>query len=330
MARSSTSTRTENTAFRRRKVQPVEERLHVDIPLSRREVTNLRRTRTLATVRWIVGGTVTLLALGWSHSLWARAFRENPSYAVGQYEFKTNGLMSPRLATQATGLNAATNLMDVDLKNIRQKLVDMPRVKSATVERRLPDRLVVSVEERLPIAWILCEKQGLRQSRNGILIDRDGIAFRCEDLLREYLVLPGIQVTTLPAPVVVGERLDHPPIEAALAVMAALSQREGKSSQAVRAVSIPNDWTVHCKTTSGITLTFHAEGVPEQLERLRVIEGIARRRGRQIASVDLQMKRNVPVTFFDQPALDAAPTRPPAKPMSTRTSQDIQTILRGQ
>ena len=43
-----------------------------------------------------------------------------------------------------------TNLFSVDLKSLRRRISSLPSIENASVSRKLPDTLVISIEERIP------------------------------------------------------------------------------------------------------------------------------------------------------------------------------------
>jgi len=73
-------------------------------------------------------------------------------------------------------------ILSVDLEEARGRLLSLPWVKTARIERRLPDTLMVDITERTPLA--LYQKNGRLA-----LIDEDGEAFLRHDLGR-FSTLP--------------------------------------------------------------------------------------------------------------------------------------------
>lgn len=79
------------------------------------------------------------------------------------------------LRTVLDGLRGA-NILTVDIDHARRRIEELPWVKSATIQRRLPDTLHVSLVEREPLA--LAEADGGRL----VLIDEDGQVVNMTDL----------------------------------------------------------------------------------------------------------------------------------------------------
>lgn len=77
------------------------------------------------------------------------------------------------------------NILLVDIDQARHRIEELPWVKAATVHRRLPDTLHVSLVEREPLA--LAEAEGGRL----VLIDEDGHPVNIADL-RDFASLPTV------------------------------------------------------------------------------------------------------------------------------------------
>lgn len=66
------------------------------------------------------------------------------------------------------------NIFGVSPEEIRQKISAVPWVKSATVRLRLPDTVLISVEERIPYAlWQINEKFYLIDKEGAIITDKN-------------------------------------------------------------------------------------------------------------------------------------------------------------
>ena len=85
------------------------------------------------------------------------------------------------------GLRVGANLALIDFERKREEaLRRIPTLRSISISRRLPDKVVVAAEERTPIA-----KMGLKGKRGltGRVVDVDGVVFPC---MRGTLLLPTI------------------------------------------------------------------------------------------------------------------------------------------
>jgi cell division protein FtsQ len=76
----------------------------------------------------------------------------------------------------AVGANRGDPILGIDIAAVRQRLEDLPWIVSASVERRFPDRLLVSVKEAEPMAlWQRSQKLYL-VSKNGDVIETANLA----------------------------------------------------------------------------------------------------------------------------------------------------------
>lgn len=349
--------RKENARFRNRRR---DSRLAVEVPMSRKEMRLRRRARITRLTRWSGIGLGAVVVAFYARSLWARTFEGNPEFTVGHFEYQSNGGIPAQQAAAAAGLRSDMNVMDVDLSDVRARLLALPRVKTVTVERRLPDKLAIQLEERLPVARITSLAHGIDlQAR--LFVDRDGVAIKCDEVLRDYVNLPVINAADQPV-ITLGRELDSAPVRAALHLLEEFRARDWSVPCSVSRIDIPNSWTLTAEMEAGPIFTFAPTGMKKQMERLEFILAKTRSAGRGVASVNLQMERNVPVRFFDQVAAEKpAPPRPgtavplvetenvrytpPPAPARSRPAaprgrvlnpsaasseqQDIQTILRG-
>ena len=89
----------------------------------------------------------------------------------------------PNALLAAIGKKPGTPIVTFDVDSARERIEELSWVRSAAVERQLPDTLIVSIVERQPLA--------LWQTNNGghILIDGDGAQLQNYEL-GDYLNLP--------------------------------------------------------------------------------------------------------------------------------------------
>ena len=59
---------------------------------------------------------------------------------------------------QASGVRRGENILYVDEDEVRERLAGLPWIKRLNVERRLPHRLAVRIEERQPAALLVGER----------------------------------------------------------------------------------------------------------------------------------------------------------------------------
>lgn len=112
--------------------------------------------------RWAVGAIlIVLLLTGAALALLSPLARARTVVVVGAER------SSPATVRAASGLSSAPPLLRVDTDEVTARLADLPWVRRATVERRWPGTVVVTVEERTPVAVTPCQA-------GECLVDGDG------------------------------------------------------------------------------------------------------------------------------------------------------------
>lgn len=131
----------------------------------------------------VTGGAIYAGTSGWTGERMAAIERGLIGVAAGSGLRVRNVMVEGRVETAAADILAALGaergspLLGIDVAMAKARLESLPWVKSAVVERALPDTLNVRVEEHKPFAlWQL----GRRLS----VIDRDGVVIVREDVAR--------------------------------------------------------------------------------------------------------------------------------------------------
>jgi cell division protein FtsQ len=90
-------------------------------------------------------------------------------YVAGRKETAQPALLA------ALGVTIGDPILYFDAETARARLIDLGWVEEARVERRLPDRIVVTLKERTPIAIWQRSKKFLLVDRNGEVIGPEGV-----------------------------------------------------------------------------------------------------------------------------------------------------------
>jgi cell division protein FtsQ len=198
----------------------------------------------------------------------------------------------------------ARNVFSVSLDERRKKLEQIPWVESAKVMRLLPNRIVISITERTPVAFV---QIGSRIH----LIDAGGVV----------MGLPAIRQSKYSFPVIHGIA-EADPLSSRAAVMkiynrmaGELSSGEGENAQFMRQVSEvdlgdPEDVKATVNDAGG-TVLIHL-GASDFLERYKLLAahiGEWRQQFKNVESVDLRYEGQI-VVNPDAPHVQPAP--PPA------------------
>ena len=125
-----------------------------------REGATERRTRRFRS-RGIAVLTVMALIAGTSYGLYrlgkfatAKLLYENPRFAIAQIVVENDGVLTGEQVKQLVGVQVGQNLLSVDLDRTRQTLEQVPIIRRVCVRRELPNRLIISVEERMAVAQL--------------------------------------------------------------------------------------------------------------------------------------------------------------------------------
>lgn len=151
------------------------------------------------------------------HDIWLEQFRvENPDLDV---VVTTGKMVHPDVITLQFGLTNGANLATIPFDELRTELLEkIPNIRNIKVERRLPNRVIVDVVEREPVARIGLQKG---RARTNHVTDFDGVVFRFSS---DIDALPLIREPSDP-PTQPGKKLS-PPALAALRLVEALSLPE--------------------------------------------------------------------------------------------------------
>lgn len=266
----------------------------------------LRRARKHARLSIGLVGTISVLALGW---LTLRSAEPGGMIATVQTRFSQTaasaGLRVRHIEVEgrvntpepllraATGITRDEAILSVKLGAVKERIESLISVQSVTVERRLPDRIVIRLTERQPFAvW---QNQGKFS-----LVDRTGKVV--EQDLTESRGLPlivGVGAPTAAAPLI-----------------DALNQNPALLSRLVAAVRIgERRWNLRLNTGADILLPEAQEvAAIKRLMGLHLDQGLL---DRPLKSVDLRLPDRLVVRpQTDAKPEDAAPARgaPPRRP----------------
>jgi cell division protein FtsQ len=146
---------------------------------------------------------ISVLLAGGGAALWQAGEQaaSSPQFRVAALEVRGLRLLSGEEILAASGVRVGDRLFDVDVDGVAQRLDSLVWVRSARVERKPPDRLVVHLEERRRVAW-------LEWRTRPYGIDADGVLLPADRLPTEGIVeldLPVLRVPGLSDSLQLGE-----------------------------------------------------------------------------------------------------------------------------
>lgn len=99
-----------------------------------------------------------------------------PSKPIEQIIFRTDGVLPNSWLSSVIKIRRNTNMMEVDIHDIKRQLEAQKQVKFAEVEREFPSTLKISVKEQLPIMRM--KIKGLNKETVLRIISKDGTIYK--------------------------------------------------------------------------------------------------------------------------------------------------------
>jgi cell division protein FtsQ len=102
----------------------------------------------------VILGVVTLVALVTAWPLVREAGRTHPYFAVREIAIRHRGRLGDEALRAAAGVEPYSSIWDVAPAAVEARLLRVPWVRSASVRRELPNRVVLQVREHRPAAIV--------------------------------------------------------------------------------------------------------------------------------------------------------------------------------
>jgi cell division protein FtsQ len=272
-----------------------------------------RRTQQiffLFSVLLIVGSSIAGVVFGAKRALNAWFF-ENPDYAVRNIDVATDGKLSRDAILKTAELTEGANIFQVNLLQLQERLRSLPQVEESRVQRVLPNKLVISIQERRPVAWVVASDGVPPTFENAFLVDRRGILLKPKGSAPEYAGLPvilGVETSSL----VAGQALDKEEVKAALQLLRDAAEILQTRLQ-IQSIDVSKEYCLIVTDKQRSVLTFGTDDLVLQLKRLERLMNYCEKNSKELQTVNLLVQRNIPVTFVQSTALEpeAGPTPSP-------------------
>ena len=232
-----------------------------------------------------------------------RFFLDNPDYKLTNIEVQTDGTLQRDQILTVANLREGQNIFRVNLARVHDGLQELPQVDEVEVVRKLPAEIDIRIVERKPIAWITSEKQIADPfaSDAAFLVDARGVLMKEKKLLPEYLGLPlilGCGSESLEA----GKTIESPEVKAALELLRLSTRSFMQTRFQVREIDVSKGYCLIVTDKNHSKVTFGFDNLDLQLQRLEQFLIYSDDAHREIATVNLLVQRNIPVTFAKSPA----------------------------
>jgi cell division septal protein FtsQ len=285
-----------------------------------------RRTQQiffLFSILLILGSSIAGLVFGAKRALnsW---FFENSAYAVRNIEVATDGKLTRDTILRTAGTDEGTNIFSVNLLQVQERLRALPQVEESRIQRVLPDKLVINIQERRPVAWIVAAENGNVPPTfaDAFLVDRRGILLKPKASAPEYAGLPvivGVETSLL----VAGQPLEKEEVKAALELIRDAAEILQSRLQ-IQSIDISREYCLVVTDKQRSVITFGTDELVQQLRRLERLIDYCEKNSRELQTVNLMVQRNIPVTFVPpvtaetgaevKPAEQAKPAEEPTHP----------------
>lgn len=252
----------------------------------------------------LLGASLCALVFGGQRALDA-AFFENPRYTLREVRIESDGTLTRDQILNVTRIREGTNLFRVNIDASRRALEGLSQVHTAEVERLLPGTIVVRVEERKPVAWIVPrgKEEDPYSPVHSLLADARGTLLRIDEVLPEYHHLPLI-LGVRPELIAPGEPISAPEVRAALDLLRINGLGTLQTRFQIRTIDISREYCLRVTDQRKAELTFGLEDLEHQLDNYQRLTEYGDATGQEIQTANLALQRNIPVTFFPLPEIE--------------------------
>jgi len=276
----------------------------LDVKVRSRTATQQRNRRVLVFVSQIA------LVIGLSAAVYfgaregaRRFFFENPDYQLSKIEVQTDGTLQREQVLKVADLREGENIFSVNLGRVHDRLQQLPQIDEVQIERKLPGEIDIHVVERKPVAWITDEKQIADPfaSDAAFLVDGRGVLMKEKKLLPEYLGLPlilGCASESLEA----GKIVESFEAKAALELLSLSTRSFMQTGFQIREIDVSKGYCLLVTDKNHTRVTFGFDHLDAQVQRLAQFLIYSEDSKRDLATVNLLVQRNIPVTFAKPPA----------------------------
>jgi cell division septal protein FtsQ len=242
-----------------------------------------------------------------------RLFFENPDYQLKTIELQTDGTLQREQILNAADLREGENILRVNLARVHDLIQELPQTDEVEVIRKLPSEIDIRVVERKPVAWITSEKEisDPFASDSAFLVDARGVLMKEKKLLPEYLGLPVILGCSSES-LEVGKVVESPEAKTALELLRLSSRSFLQMHFQIREIDVSESYRLLVTEKNHSRVTFGYNDLDMQLRRLEQFLVYCDDSKQELATLNLLVQRNIPVTFAPRPVAVINDTVEPA------------------
>ena len=246
-------------------------------------------------------------------------FFANSDYSLKTIEVTSDGNLSRETIVRTADISEGKNIFSIDLPKVQERLGALPQVEESRVQRILPGKIIISIQERRPVAWVVPPdtNTGSFNFEDAYLVDRRGILLKPKSLAPEYLGLPliiGVSISNCQA----GQPLEQDEVKAALDLIRASTEILQARFQ-IQSIDVSKQYCLQVTDKQRASITFGTDAIEWQLHRLETLLNYCDKNNRELQTVNLMAQRNVPVTFV--------PPAEPTAPLESNSAPESATSL---
>jgi cell division protein FtsQ len=227
-------------------------------------------------------------------------FFANSDYALKTIEVASDGNLTREAILRAANVSEGKNIFSISLPKVRDELGALPQVEESRIQRILPNKLVISIQERRPVAWVVPPETnvGSFNFETAFLVDRRGILLKTKSLAPEYIGLPliiGVDTSNCQA----GQPLEQDDVKAAIDLIRASTEiLQGRFQ--IQSIDVSKGYCLTVTDKQHASVTFSTDEIESQLHRLGTVLSYCDKNSRELQTVNLMAQRNVPATFVQE------------------------------
>ncbi len=221
-------------------------------------------------------------------------FYSNPDYNLRKIEVEGADVLTADEVEILTGKIIGTNLFRIHLGVLEEEFRKIPELTKVYLTRELPDTIRVTLEARVPVAWVTDEAEG-KMGAPEFLVDDDVVVYKPHRVQAADYALPVISGARLEA-IARGDLLLKEDLREALTLLQTLRYTP-ESTFEIRGIDISKGYCMEAVDSKNMKVLFDIGNYPGQLAKLQKLLAHCGESGRVLETVNLIPKRNTPVRF---------------------------------
>jgi len=239
---------------------------------------------------------ITIVFLGFAANQWRHNF------SVKQTDVDGNIILSDEEILQLANIPDSAGLYDLDLRLMRERILQQPYIKDVVINRELPSTLKIKVTERRPVAIL--------NNTNLLYLDQEGYVLP-HTSSRDIFDLPIISGLTPPIDANPGEKIELTEIQTAMEIFSVAQEVNEELYHFISEVDLNNRRDILIYSAEwGVPIIF---GRGEALRKLVYLDAFLKqyaiKRGlANIIYIDLRFDKQVVVRWAQGEMTKQAPT----------------------